>query len=169
MSVACAALALALLPSPRLPAPPPRRSQLRHPTLVAIVPDALQSEPAIVPDALQSEAIKSASNSVLLLASPGTGKTRVLRARMAYLLLRERVPPEKILAVTFTQHAAHELPHAISDKMTVGVLRVRRVTAAVEDGVHAAGQVTERIEQSTVEIEDHGLDGGRVHASSGVT
>ena len=74
-----------------------------------------------MPDALQSEAIKSASNSVLLLASPGTGKTRVLRARMAYLLLRERVPPEKILAVTFTQHAAHELQRHVH-RMVDGAL-----------------------------------------------
>ena len=94
---------------------------MRHAPLVAIVPDALQSEPAIVPDALQSEAIKSASNSVLLLASPGTGKTRVLRARMAYLLLRERVPPENILAVTFTQHAAHELQRHVH-RMVDGAL-----------------------------------------------
>ena len=115
MSVACATLlaGLALLPSPRLPAP--RRSHLRHAPLV------LAQEPAIVPDALQSEAIKSASNSVLLLASPGTGKTRVLRARMAYLLLRERVPPEKILAVTFTQHAAHELQRHVH-RMVDGAL-----------------------------------------------
>ena len=58
---------------------------------------------------------------MLLLASPGTGKTRVLRARMAYLLLRERVPPEKILAVTFTQHAAHELQRHVH-RMVDGAL-----------------------------------------------
>ena len=61
------------------------------------------------PNKLQAEAIRSTSNSVLLLASPGTGKTRVLRARMAHLLLSRGVPSSSILAVTFTQHAAQQL------------------------------------------------------------
>ncbi|KAL1505088.1 hypothetical protein AB1Y20_008847 [Prymnesium parvum] len=58
---------------------------------------------------LQMEAIRSSSDAVLLLASPGTGKTRVLRARMAYLILVQRVPEEAVLGVTFTSHAAQQL------------------------------------------------------------
>ena len=58
---------------------------------------------------LQAKAICSSSDAVLLLSSPGTGKTRVLRARMAYLLLSQGVEQGQILGVTFTQHAAQQL------------------------------------------------------------
>ena len=61
------------------------------------------------------EAIKSTSGAVLLLASPGTGKTRVLRARMAHLLLSRGVPSRSILAVTFTQHAAQPRERAAAE------------------------------------------------------
>ena len=60
------------------------------------------------PNVLQTEAIRSSSNAVLLIASPGTGKTRVIRARVAYLLGRG-VAVSSILVVTFTQHAAQHL------------------------------------------------------------
>ena len=59
------------------------------------------------PNMLQAEAIRSESDAVLLLAPPGTGKTRVLRARIAYLRTKG-VPPSAILVVTFTQHAAQQ-------------------------------------------------------------
>ena len=42
-------------------------------------------------------------------AGPGTGKTRVLTARIAHLVANERVPPARVLAVTFTNKAAREL------------------------------------------------------------
>ena len=58
---------------------------------------------------LQTEAIRSTSGAVMLIASPGTGNTRVLRARIAYLLLSKGVPESAIVGVTLTTHAAQQL------------------------------------------------------------
>ena len=72
-------------------------------------------EQRTLPSHQQAEAIRSDSDAVLLLAPPGTGKTRVLRARLAYLI-NKGVPRSSILVVTFTNHAAQQL------KLRVGAL-----------------------------------------------
>ena len=64
---------------------------------------------SLLPNPLQTEAIRSDNSAVLVLASPGTGKTRVLRARMAYLLISKGVPSDRILTVAFSQHAVSQL------------------------------------------------------------
>ena len=46
---------------------------------------------------------------VILVAGPGTGKTRTLAYRIAHLLQDQHVPPDKVLAVTFTNRAAEEM------------------------------------------------------------
>lgn len=57
----------------------------------------------------QKNAVTTESLAVCVKAGPGTGKTRVLTCRAAYLIAAKGVPPERILAVTFTNKAAEEL------------------------------------------------------------
>src|SRR5260370_3734342 len=75
----------------------------------------------------QQEAVTHGEGPLLIFAGAGSGKTRVLTARIAYLIATRRVWPDRLLAVTFTNQAAREMRSRVAtlvgegaDRMWVG-------------------------------------------------
>lgn len=67
------------------------------------------SSSEITPNEQQRAAITSSADRLRIIAGPGTGKTETLTRRIAHLIEERDVPPEEIIAFTFTEKAADEL------------------------------------------------------------
>ena len=76
-------------------------------------------------DPQQKQAVECIHGPMLIVAGAGSGKTRVLTSRIAYILATEDIDPARILALTFTKKAAGEMKERIA--VMVGERRAARL------------------------------------------
>ncbi|ROO52564.1 uncharacterized protein (TIGR00375 family) [Micromonospora sp. Llam0] len=107
-------------------------------------------------DAMQRVAASAPGGPLLIVAGPGTGKTRTLTHRIAYLCAELNVFPERCLAITFTRRAAEELRHRldgllgpVAEDVTVATFHSLGLTILRENPKAAGLPATFRIADDT--------------------
>ncbi|WP_018254974.1 UvrD-helicase domain-containing protein [Salinispora mooreana] len=178
------------VPAPRRPAEPTPKSKARRPATKPEPRRVSPPSPPIAPppsphepfepmlsgmeevgtglldrlDAMQRVAASAPGGPLLIVAGPGTGKTRTLTHRIAYLCAELNVFPERCLAITFTRRAAEELRHRldgllgpVAEDVTVGTfhsvgLQILRENHAVA-GLPADFRIADDADRATARDE----------------
>src|SRR6266849_2147988 len=81
------------------------------------VPKRTSTTRQLVPDEHQAQAIEHVHGPMLVLAGAGTGKTTVLTRRIAHLIREGHARPSEILALTYTENAAHEMCSRVTEEL----------------------------------------------------
>jgi DNA helicase II / ATP-dependent DNA helicase PcrA len=120
-------------------------------------------------DAMQRVAASAPGGPLLVVAGPGTGKTRTLTHRIAYLCAELGTPPAACLAITFTRRAAEELRARlqallgpVADEVTVATFHALGLAILREHpepaGLAPGFRVAEEAEQAATRAEAGGHD-----------
>lgn len=92
----------------------------------------------------QREAVMHTQGPLLVFAGAGSGKTKVITSRIAYLITQHNVPASKILAVTFTKKASEEMKERVTKILTE--LGVEKGDGPVIGTFHSVGAMILRKE-----------------------
>nr|WP_218889284.1 UvrD-helicase domain-containing protein [Saccharopolyspora hordei] len=118
-------------------APQPEPAAAPAPAPAAAAPAAAEPEPVSAPsgegvlaglDPDQRAAAAVAGGPLLIVAGPGTGKTRTITHRLAHLVLERDVDPAQCLAITFTRRAAEEMTERLAGLIGEGAERITVAT-----------------------------------------
>ncbi len=85
----------------------------------------------------QRAAVVAQRGAVMVLAGAGSGKTRVLTRRLAYLLQTGEISPDRVLAVTFTNKAAREMRERVTELLHLDAAVVQRLWIGTFHGMGA--------------------------------
>lgn len=83
----------------------------------------------------QREAVAAVGGPVLVLAGPGSGKTRVLTHRVGHLIQDLGVEPWRVMAVTFTNKAAKEMKERLVTQEILSEAQLHALTAGTFHGI----------------------------------
>ncbi|MDS1270446.1 UvrD-helicase domain-containing protein [Lipingzhangella sp. LS1_29] len=122
-------------PTPRKPAASGTDAPGQRPTATSEVSDSMESGPLAGLDPEQRAAAEIDSGPLLIVAGPGTGKTRTVTRRIAHLVQDCGVDPGSCLAITFTRRAAAEMTERLTQ------LLGDRATSITVATFHALGHL----------------------------
>lgn len=108
---------ISLFPGMELPKVAPKNKASATPTGKVLTESAATKEDLSSENPEQTTAVTSTNAIVSVIAGPGTGKTRTLVSRVAYLIERLCISPTEITAVTFTNQAATEMRERLEQRL----------------------------------------------------